>query len=115
MAAGLRTREEPLRLLLASVAPGLDAGIGGNYGPEELLRAGVELMRHLVEAGLALVVFEDLHWADPEGVAVFGRLASDPSLPALLLGTYRPEELGRRSAMTELLVDLERRRSVTHR
>src|SRR5207302_8898046 len=34
---GLRTREEPLRLLLAPVAPGLDASIDRNYGPEELL------------------------------------------------------------------------------
>jgi DNA-binding NarL/FixJ family response regulator/tetratricopeptide (TPR) repeat protein len=112
--ADLRAREEPMRLLLAPVSPGLDAGVDRPYGPEELLRAAVELIRYLVEAGPALIVFEDLHWADPDSVAVFGRLASAPALPAMLLGTYRPEELGRRSAMTELLVDLERRRSVVH-
>jgi predicted ATPase len=35
-------------------------------------------------------VFEDLHWADAESLALFGRLAVTADLPLLLVGTFRP-------------------------
>jgi predicted ATPase len=41
-------------------------------------------------------VFEDLHWADAESVALFGRLAVSADLPLLLVGTFRPEGVARR-------------------
>ena len=60
----------------------------------------------------SLVVFEDLHWADSDSVAVFESLAGI-SLPELtLVATYRPEDLTSRLPGGEMLVRLERRRHV---
>jgi predicted ATPase len=108
----LAAREEPLRLLLGSVAPKLAAHAEREYGQEELLRTAVALVRELAD-GRAVLVFEDLHWADAESIALFGRLAVTPALPLLLVGTFRPEGVDRRHPLVELLADLERQRSVT--
>jgi DNA-binding CsgD family transcriptional regulator len=125
----LAAREQALRLLLAPVAPGLAAGApeapagepdaaAGPFPPERtfpseaLLRGAVDLVRHLVTPGPGVLVFEDLHWADPESLSLFGRLASTPGLPVLLVGSYRTEAIGHR--LTDLLAGLERRRSVEH-
>ena len=42
---------------------------------EERVRAAVDLVRSLAGGGPALVVFEDLHWADAESLATFELLA----------------------------------------
>jgi DNA-binding CsgD family transcriptional regulator len=109
----LADRSEPLRLLLAPVAPKLAGHAEREYGQEELLRAAVALVRELAGAGGMLLVFEDLHWADAESVALFGRLAVTADLPLLLVGTFRPEAVARRHPLVELLADLERQRLVT--
>lgn len=83
------------------------------HAPEELARAGVALLRSLVRPGPALVVFEDLHWADAGSLEVFGRLARSEA-PILLVGTVRPEEFDRLHPLAELLAELERQRSVAH-
>lgn len=80
---------------------------------EALLRAAVDLIRHLVGAGPAVVVFEDLHWADAQSLTLFRRLASVAGLPIVLVGTYRTEGLGR-ALLTEVLGAVERRRVVEH-
>jgi DNA-binding CsgD family transcriptional regulator/tetratricopeptide (TPR) repeat protein len=108
----LADRAEPLRLLLAPVAPRLAGHTEREYGQEELLRAAVALVHELARPDGALLVFEDLHWADAESVALFGRLAVTADLPLLLVGTFRPEGVARRHPLVELLVELERRRSV---
>jgi DNA-binding CsgD family transcriptional regulator len=72
----------------------------------------VDLVRYLATPGPAVVVFEDLHWADPESLSLFGRLASAPGLPILLVGSYRTEALDH--GLTDLLSELDRRRSVEH-
>jgi len=59
------------------------------------------------------VVFEDLHWADSESVALFERIAELPG-PGLLIGTYRPDEITRRHPLADLLTRLERRYTVTN-
>ncbi len=62
--------------------------------------------------GCALVIFEDLHWADADSVGVFEQLAA-MSLPELtLVATYRPDELTSRLPGGEMVVRLERRRHV---
>jgi DNA-binding CsgD family transcriptional regulator len=118
----LAGRAEPLRLLLGPVAPRLAASPDRDYGQEELLRAAVALVRELV-GGLAppadgrqrraLLVFEDLQWADAQSVALFGRLAVAADLPLLLVGTFRPEGVARRHPVVDLLAELDRQRSVT--
>ena len=59
-------------------------------------------------------MFDDLHWADSESVALFERLAEPGSGPRLLVGTYRPDALHRRHPTAEMLPRLERRHAVTH-
>ena len=61
-----------------------------------------------------LVVFEDLHWADSESLAVLERLVEPDGGAILAVGTYRPDGLSRRHPASELLPRLERRHSVTH-
>jgi DNA-binding CsgD family transcriptional regulator len=109
----LADRSEPLRLLLDPVAPKLAGHAEREYGQEELLRAAVALVRELAGPAGALVVFEDLHWADAESVALFGRLAVTGGLPLLLVGTFRPEGVARGHPLVELLAELERQRLVT--
>ena len=104
---------------------------------DERVRAGVDLVRLLGGGATTLVVFEDLHWADSESVAVFERLAepgpaagrtapgssdgrgnvgASPAVGGglLLVGTYRPDGLSRRHPAAEALPRIERRHSVTH-
>jgi DNA-binding CsgD family transcriptional regulator len=107
-------REERYRELIAVVR---DA----DRPSDERVRAGVELVRLLGEGTSTVVVFEDLHWADSESVAVFERLAEPDREPAagsfpglLLVGTYRPDALSRRQPAAEALLRLDRRHTVTH-
>jgi DNA-binding CsgD family transcriptional regulator len=95
---------------------------------EARVQAGVDLVRLLTAGAPGLVVFEDLHWADSESIAVFERLAApEPVLDAgettagsagggglALVGTYRPDCLSRRHPAADALPRLERRHSVTH-
>ena len=110
----LEARAEPIRLLLAPAAAALARRPDRDYGPEELLRAGVDLVRHLIGATPSLLLFDDLHWADAESVTLFGRLATTTDLPLLLIGTYRPEDLGRRHPFAQLLLSLDRQRRTVH-
>ena len=81
---------------------------------EERVRAGVELVRRLTAGHTGLLVFEDLHWADSESIALFEELAEPDGGQLLLVGSYRPDGLTRRHPAAELLPRLERRHSVTH-
>lgn len=54
-----------------------------------------------------LLVFEDLHWADAESIALLERLTTSGGRS--LLGTFRPDELTRRHPLTEVLDRLGRR------
>ena len=81
---------------------------------DERVRLGLELVRDLTLDTPSVVVFDDLHWADSESVALFERLAEQGSGPRLLVGTYRPDALHRRHPTAEMLPRLERRHAVTH-
>ncbi|UWP84645.1 LuxR C-terminal-related transcriptional regulator [Dactylosporangium fulvum] len=77
------------------------------------IQAGLEIVRLLTTPGPSIVVFEDLHWADSESVALFERIA-DLGGGRLLVGTYRPDEVTRRHPLADLLTRLERRYTVTN-
>ncbi len=81
---------------------------------DERVRIGLEVVRDLTERSPSVVVFDDLHWADSESVALFERLAEQDSGPRLLIGTYRPDALHRRHPTAEMLPRLERRHAVAH-
>ncbi len=65
---------------------------GHTHGQEELARAGAALVGSLVDDHPALVIFEDLHWADGGRMEILGRLARGQD-PLLLVATFRPVEL----------------------
>jgi DNA-binding CsgD family transcriptional regulator len=81
--------------------------------PVERLHTGLAIVSRLVGTAPAVIVFEDLHWADSESAALFERLA-DEAGPRLLVGTYRPDEITSRHPMAGLLARVERRHEVTH-
>ena len=74
--------------------------------------AAADRIVSMVAGQPALLIFEDLHWADSDSVAVFEQIAS-MTLPSLtLIATYRPDDLTSRLPGGEMLVRLERRRHV---
>ncbi|GIF16330.1 regulatory LuxR family protein [Actinoplanes teichomyceticus] len=81
--------------------------------PVERLHTGLAVLNDLIGDSPAVVVFEDLHWADSESAALFERIA-DQHGPRLLIGTYRPDEVTRRHPLAGLLARMERRHAVTH-
>jgi DNA-binding CsgD family transcriptional regulator len=93
--------------LAASLLPGWRPALG----PDALLSALDELLRR-TEGTPAIVVFEDLHWADAESVLLFERFAMADRPAALLIGTFRHDELRRRQPAGEMFERLERRHAV---
>ena len=81
---------------------------------DERVAAGMAIVVELSRDRQTVVIFDDLHWADAQSVALFDRLAEPRSGPTLVVGTYRPEALTRRHPVADLLPRLERRRAVTH-
>jgi DNA-binding CsgD family transcriptional regulator len=81
--------------------------------PTERLHTGLAILADLIGDSPAVIVFEDLHWADSESAALFERIA-DQRGPRLLLGTYRPDEVTSRQPVAGLLARTERRHAVTH-
>ena len=81
--------------------------------PVERLHTGLTILAGLIGDSPAVIVFEDLHWADSESAALFERIA-DQRGPKLLIGTYRPDEVDRRQPAAGLLARMERRHAVTH-
>lgn len=110
--AELRDREVAVRHLIAPVAPALSAA-GEPPAPEELVRAAGDVVLALAGERRLVLVLEDLHWADGETLEVFDRLALLDG-PVVLVGTYRPEELGSRHPAAEVLARIERRQPVAH-
>jgi DNA-binding CsgD family transcriptional regulator len=71
-----------------------------------------EQLRARVGERPAVLILEDLHWADAESVAVIDRLVAQPWPRAIVIGTYRPDDLSRRLPGGDLLSRLERRTTV---
>jgi DNA-binding CsgD family transcriptional regulator/tetratricopeptide (TPR) repeat protein len=88
---------------------------------EQLIVAGATphevaatLLRQLREHAATILVLEDLHWADEATLDVFGILAGRVrSVPALVLVTYRDDELDRRHPLRLMLGDLATREAIT--
>jgi DNA-binding CsgD family transcriptional regulator len=86
---------------------------------EERVLLGLDIVRGVAAkdgpgGGRAVIVFEDLHWADSESITLFERLAEPDCGPLVLVGTYRPDAVNRRHPVSELLPRIERRHTVTH-
>ncbi|HUB68946.1 MAG TPA: AAA family ATPase [Acidimicrobiales bacterium] len=92
------TNTNRLRLLTQMMARGPAGGEGefSSLAPEKAQKAIFEALREvvcrMVANGPTVLVFEDLHWADPTSLRLTERLASIvPEGPLLLLLTRRPE------------------------
>ena len=113
-----------VRVLAGQAEPGslgrpfelaLDAlGLDGVPDTPDRLAAVVQSYLDRVGSGPAVIIFEDLHWADAESVGVFERLASGTPPGTMLVGSYRSDELSRFLPAADLLVRLDRRRTVHH-
>ena len=59
---------------------------------EDTMRVLIEIVRAEARAGPILVLFEDVHWADPTTLDLLGRFVDGlADIPALLVVTARPE------------------------
>ncbi len=81
-----RARVEPRLATLLGLADGATGTV------EELTAAWRTLFERIADRGLAVLVFEDLHWADP-GLLDFieGLLTASRTRPILVLALARPE------------------------
>ena len=97
---------EPYRRVLAPLVPSWRTAATGSRG-ESLLVTAEALLRVLSTTGRgrgALVVLEDLHWADPETLAVLEYLGDHlDAEPVRVLGTVRPGEQRRADACVAAL------------
>src|ERR1700754_2471205 len=97
----------------AGVDPELLAELADSgRSPVERLHSGVRLVGEVIAGRPAVIVFEDLHWADSESAALFERIA-DLEGPQVLVGSYRPAEVTGRDPVTALLARLGRRHSLS--
>ena len=110
----------PYEVLLDAVdgRPGVETALleslaDPDRSPVERLHTGLAIVDDMVGDRPAVIVFEDLHWADSESAALFERIA-DQSGRRLLIGTYRPDEVTSRHPVAALLARLGRRHAVSH-
>jgi len=79
-----------------------------------LLYAAVAgLLEGAAELQPLLLLLDDLHWADSPTLSLLRHvMTAGPSIPALLVGTYRDSDLSREHSLTALLADLHREQGV---
>ena len=107
---------------LARLVPALRDRVGSLPGAREsdpeteryLLYAAVAgLLEGAAELQPLLLLLDDLHWADSPTLSLLRHvMTAGPSIPALLVGTYRDSDLSRDHPLTALLADLHREQGV---
>ena len=100
---------------IARIAPELRrlAGRGAELPPataEErfaLFDQVTEFVTRMAADGLVIVI-DDLHWADPASLLLFGHLARGVRAPLLLVGAFRPYELRQAPRGGEMVAEVTR-------
>ena len=96
----------PLLDVAEETGGGLAQAAAGDAGPHEVANA---LLRELSRQAPTVLVIEDLHWADEATLDVVRLLARKAdTAPALVLGTYRDDELHLRHPLRVVLGELAR-------
>jgi len=99
---------------LRAIVPTITAAGGDGHGEYSAAVRGeavLQLLRRRIE-GAGLLVLEDLHWADPDTLAVVEYLSDNLSAePVLCVATCREESV---SAGAELIARLTGRRAASH-
>ncbi len=89
--------------------PGAE-GAGERYA---LLDAVSSLLAGVAATRPAILVLDDLHWADEASLQLLRHVArSVTDAPLLILGTYRATEIGEESPLFEALAELRRARAL---
>ena len=109
----LADRSEPLRLLLAPVAPKLAAHAEREYGQEELLRAAVALVRELAAPPGPWWCSRTCTGPTPRAWPCSAAWPSPAARRCCWSAPSDPRAFARRHPLVELLVELERQRVVT--
>ncbi|WP_395687078.1 AAA family ATPase [Caenimonas koreensis] len=102
--AGLMTRLAPEFGLLLGAHPAVPE-VDPSQAEERFQQAILDLLTAIVSPERPLVVvFDDLHWAGPASLRGFARMVSESGVRGLLLvGAYRPEEVGPDDVLTPML------------
>jgi len=107
---GLTPWRPALRAIVPAIVPAGGDG-HGDHSPAVRGEAVLQLLRRLAGPGGLLLVLEDLHWADPDTLAVVEYLSDNLSAePVLCVATCRGEPA---SAAAELMARLHARRAAS--
>jgi predicted ATPase/DNA-binding SARP family transcriptional activator len=99
---------------LASVIPDLPSPRPGDPEGERyrLFEAVADLLTSITAAGAALLLLDDLHWADKPTLLLLRHiLRSQGPKRLLVLGAYRETDLARSHPLADVLADLHRERA----
>jgi DNA-binding CsgD family transcriptional regulator/tetratricopeptide (TPR) repeat protein len=97
---------------LRAIIPTAGGDGHGDHSPAVRGEAVLRLLRALAQPGTLVVVLEDLHWADPDTLAVIEYLGDNlSSEPVLCVATTRSEPP---SAAMDLAIRLHGRRAAAH-
>jgi DNA-binding CsgD family transcriptional regulator/tetratricopeptide (TPR) repeat protein len=99
-----------LTRLLPELAGDVPAALAGDPDTERhrLHTAVADLLAGLTSERPAVLVLEDVHWADSPTLLLLHHLARTGGARALLLATFRDTETDKPEAVTDLLADLRR-------
>ena len=96
---GLTDRDVAVTIAALAATAGIDV-VDGGLGPfrpeviaDELRRAWSRFAAALASAGPALLVIEDVHWADDQLLDTLERMVARAQVPLMVLVTARPELL----------------------
>lgn len=120
--SAFRGSELELRRIVAASAPDLaqafpELGTGGQAaGSPEMQRLSFSFRAFfsaLAQEAPLVLVLEDLHWSDEASLALVQHLARElQRAPALVLATYRTDEMHRRHPLARVIAALQRERLV---
>jgi len=119
--AELAVQVTPRRAQLAAIVPELEdsrspygpTGLGAEQERFRLFEAVSSLLGDAAHLRPLVLFLDDLHWADQSSLLLLRHLArSAKGAPLMVLGTYRPVEIGDEHPLAEALAELRRSRTV---
>ncbi len=119
--AELAVQVTPRRAQLAAIVPELEdsrspygpTGLGAEQERFRLFETVSSLLADAAHLRPLVLFLDDLHWADQSSLLLLRHLArSAKSAPLMVLGTYRPVEVGDEHPLAEALAELRRSRTV---
>jgi DNA-binding SARP family transcriptional activator/class 3 adenylate cyclase/tetratricopeptide (TPR) repeat protein len=119
--AELAVQVTPRRAQLAAIVPELEdprspygpTGLGAEQERFRLFEAVSSLLAEAAHLRPLVLFLDDLHWADWSSLLLLRHLArSARHAPLMVLGTYRPVEVGDEHPLAEALAELRRSRAL---